>query len=123
MLPLLVYGYENGQVHLVDRSSQPLTVTAEELAKARARVKDDKFHILALGAPDVSKLPTAVQKGIWQSISLYTEAPSKGARDNFGFAAYQKWAAMWTNTRNTQSWERLFAPGPCMYAALAGGMG
>lgn len=123
MLPLIVYGYENGQVHIADRSSQPLTVKVEELAKARARVKDDKFRVLALGAPDMSKLPAAVQKGIWQSISLYTEAPPKGARDNFGFAAYQKWAAMLTNTRNKQSWERLFAPGPRMYAALAGGMG
>jgi len=123
MLPLLVYGYENGQAHIADRSSQPLTVKAEELAQARARVKDDKFRILALGKPDMSKLPAAVQKGIWQTINLYTEAPPKGARDNFGFAAYRKWAAMLTNTRNKQSWERLFAPGPRMYAALAGGMG
>lgn len=30
---------------------------------------------------------------------------------------------MLINTRNKQSWERLFAPGPRMYAALAGGMG
>ncbi len=123
MLPLIVYGYENGHVHIADRSSQPLTVTADELAKARARVKDDKFRVLALGAPDITKLPAAIQKGIWQCISLYTEAPPKGARDNFGFAAYQKWAAMLTNTRNKQSWERLFAPGPHMYAALAGGAG
>jgi hypothetical protein len=123
MLPLLVFGYENGKVHIADRSSQPLTVTADELAKARARVKDDKFRVLALGAPDMSKLPAAIQKGIWQCLSLYTEAPPKGARDNFGFAAYQKWAAMLTNTRNKQSWERLFAPGPRMYAALAGGVG
>jgi hypothetical protein len=123
MLPLLVYGYEDGKVYIADRSSQPLTVTADELAQARARVKDDKFRVLALGAPDVKKLPSAIQKGIWQCISLYTEAPPKGARDNFGFAAYQKWAAMLTNTRNKQSWERLFPPGPRMYAALAGGVG
>lgn len=123
MLPLIVYGYENGMAHIADRSSQPLTVTVDELAKARARVKDDKFRVLALGAPDMTKLSAAVQKGLWQCISLYTEAPPKGARDNFGFAAYEKWAAMLTNTRNKQSWERLFAPGPRMYAALAGGVG
>lgn len=123
MLPLIVYGYEAGKVHIADRSSQPLTVTVEEMAKARARVKDDKFRVLALGAPDLAKLPTAVQKGIWQCIALYTEMPPKGARDNFGFAAYEKWAAMLTNTRNKQSWERLLPPGPRMYAALAGGEG
>ncbi len=123
MLPLIVYGYDNGTAYLADRSSQPLTVTVDELAKARARVKDDKFRVLALGAPDMSKLPTAIQKGIWQCIALYTEQPPKGARDNFGFAAYEKWAAMLTNTRNKQSWERLLPPGSRMYAALAGGVG
>lgn len=123
MLPLLVYGYENGRVQVADRSNQPLTVSAAELAQARARVKDDKFRVLALNPPDPHKLPGAVQKGIWQSIALYTEAPPKGARDNFGFAAYQKWAKMLTNTRNKQGWERLFAPGARMFAALAGGVG
>lgn len=123
MLPLIVYGYDGGKAYIADRSSQPFTVTVETLAQARARVKDDKFRVLALGAPDLAKLPSAVQKGIWQCIALYTEQPPKGARDNFGFAAYAKWAAMLTNTRNKQSWERLFAPGPNMYAALAGGVG
>jgi hypothetical protein len=123
MLPCLVFGYENGQAHLADRSGQPLTVTADELMRARARVKDDKFRVIALNAPDMKKLPSAIQQGIWQCIALYTEKPPKGARDNFGLAAYQKWAAMLTNTRNKQSWERFFPPGSRMFAAIAGGYG
>ena len=76
-----------------------------------ARVKKGKYRVLALGATDLSKLPNAIQKGIWQCIALYTEAPPKGGRDNFGFAAYEKWGKMLTNTRNKQSWERMLAPG------------
>jgi hypothetical protein len=120
MMPIVVYGYENGTVSIADRSSQPLFATADELAYVRARVKKDKFRVLALGAPDLQKLQGAIQKGIWQCIALYTEAPPKGGRDNFGFAAYEKWAKMLTNTRNKQSWERMLAPGSRMYAALAG---
>jgi hypothetical protein len=120
MLPILVYGYEDGKAYIADRSGKPLTSTADELARARARVKKDKFRVLALGAPDPKKLPGAIQKGIWQCIELFTEPPPKGTRDNFGFAAYQKWANMLTNTRNPQSWELLLAPGSRMYAALAG---
>ena len=120
MLPILVYGYEEGKAYIADRSGKPLTATVDELARARSRVKKDKFRVLALGAPDPKKLPAAVQKGIWQCIELFTEPPPKGTRDNFGFAAYQKWASMLTNTRNPQSWERLLAPGGRMYAALAG---
>ena len=120
MLPIVVYGYDGDTVHIADRSTRPLIVAADELAKARARVKKDKYRVLALGTLDRKKLLGAIQKGIWQCIGLYTEAPPKGARDNFGFAAYEKWAKMLTNTRNKQSWERLLAPGRRMHAALAG---
>lgn len=120
MAPLLVYGYENGKAYLADRSSQPLVVDAEVLQRARARVKQDKFRVLALDPPDPAKLASAVQKGIWQCISLYTEAPPKGSKDNFGFAAMQKLAHLLTNTRNKHSWARLLPPGNRLYAALAG---
>jgi hypothetical protein len=120
MMPVVVYGYEDGRVHIADRSSAPFSVSADALAQARARVKKDRFRVLALGQPDRDKLPNAIRKGIWQCISLYTEAPPKGGRDNFGFAAYKKLAAMLTNTRNKQSWERLLPPGRRMFAALAG---
>jgi hypothetical protein len=54
---------------------------------------------------------------------LFTEKPPKGARHNFGFAAYQRLADMLVNTHNKQSWERFFAPGMRMYHALAGSVG
>jgi hypothetical protein len=120
MMPIVVFGIEGETVHIADRSSKPLTVTTEELSAARARVKKDRYRVVALDAPDRSKLPGAIQKGIWQCISLFTEAPPKGGRDNFGFAAYEKLASMLTNTRNKQSWERLLPPGRRMFAALAG---
>ena len=120
MLPIVVHGHTDSEIHIADRSSQSLLITNSELATARARVKKDKYRVLALGAPDLSKLPGAIQKGIWQCIALYTEAPPKGGRDNFGFAAYEKLAKMLTNTRNKRSWERMLAPGSRMFAALAG---
>jgi len=120
MMPIVVYGYQDGKVNIADRAGRPLSATAADLATARARVKKDKFRVLALGAPDLNKLPGAIQKGIWQCITLYTEAPPKGGRNNFGFAAYKNWAEMLTNTRNKLSWERLLAPGSRMFAALAG---
>lgn len=120
MLPVLVYGYIDGKVYLADRSAKSIVVDADTFAKARARVKQDKFRIMVLDHPDMSRLSTAVQKGIWQCISLYTEAPPKGARDNFGFAALQKWADMLTNSRNKHSWVRLFPIGSALFNALAG---
>lgn len=120
MMPFLAVGTDGRTVSIADRSSQPLHVSMADLAKARGRVKEDKFRLMTLDMPQTSKLAGAVHKGICQAISLFTEAPPRGARDNFGFAAYKKFAELLVNTRNKHSWERYFAPGVRMYHALAG---
>ena len=120
MMPVLVCGYEDGEATIVDRSSRPLKVPADVLQAARGRVKKDKYRVVTLDAPDWRRLPTVVSQGIYQCVSLFTEAPPKGKRDNFGFAALQHWANMLTNTRNKQSWARYFEPGERMWMALVG---
>ena len=120
MMPILAVENDGKIVTIADRSSQPLHVSMADLTQARGRVKDDKFKLMTLYAPQTSKLAGAVHKGISQTIALFTEQPPRGARDNFGFAAYAKFAEMLINTRNKHSWERYFAPGVRMYHALAG---
>jgi hypothetical protein len=120
MQPLVVYGYEKDTVHIADRSHAPLTASRADFNKARARIKKDKFRLMTLAAPNLTKLKDAVQKGIWQCVQLYTEKPPKGAKTNFGFEAYRHWANMLTNTRNTQSWERFFPAGFALWSALVG---
>jgi len=120
MIPSLALETDGQAVALVDRSSQPFHVSMAELTRARGRVKEDKYKLMTLDVPQTAKLPAAVHKGICQAISLFTEEPPKGGRDNFGFAAYKKFADMLVNTRNKHGWERLFAPGARMFHALAG---
>jgi len=120
MLPILAVETDGKSVTIADRSSQPLHLSLADLTKARGRVKEDRYRLMTLDTPQTTKLAGAVHKGIYQAISLFTEEPPRGARDNFGFAAYAKLAEMLVNTRNKQSWERVFAPGIRMYHALAG---
>jgi hypothetical protein len=120
MMPILALETDGGSVTVADRSSQPFQMSIEDLTKARGRVKDDKYRLITLDAPQTAKLAGAVHKGICQAISLFTEEPPRGGRDNFGFAAYEKLAGLLVNIRNKQSWERFFAPGIRMYHALAG---
>ncbi|RLT38950.1 MAG: DUF4872 domain-containing protein [Chloroflexi bacterium] len=63
-------------------------------------------------------MPAAVQAGIGDSIKLYTEKPPKGARHNFGLAAYRNWAEMLTNPKQKGSWAKEFPAGPKLYAGL-----
>lgn len=120
MYPIIVYGYEEDSdtVWIADRARVPLTVTPAELAAARARVKKDKFRILTLEPPDLDKLPVAVQQGIWDCVKRYTEAPVAKAKNNFGFAAFQRWADLLAKPNQKMSWEREFPAGPKMYAGL-----
>jgi hypothetical protein len=120
MFPIVVYGYDeaNDTVHIADRAQVPLTVTTEVLADARARVKKEKFRVLTLDPPDPEKLVTAVQMGIWDCIKLYTEAPPKGSKNNFGLQAYRWWHELLTRPKARLSWAREFPPGRKMYAGL-----
>ena len=123
MFPILAVSIEGDDILVADRSSQPFRLTMEELTKARGRVKDDRYRLITLDAPQPAKLAAVVSKGIYQCIQLFTEKPPKGARHNFGFAAYHRLADMLVNTRNKGSWERFFSTGVRMYHALAGSVG
>ena len=120
MAPIVVYGYDGkgDTVWLADRARVPLTITTADLAKARARVKKDKFRLLTLDPPDLDKLAVAVQQGIWDCIRRYTEAPVAHAKNSFGLAAFQRWADLLTQPKQKLSWEREFPAGPKMYAGL-----
>jgi hypothetical protein len=73
---------------------------------------------MTLEPPDPGKLPGAVQKGIWDTIRLYTEAPPKGSRNNFGLQAFEYWQELLTRPKARLSWEREFPAGPKMYSGL-----
>ncbi len=120
MMPILVYGHDGpaGQAQIADRARVALTVSAAELQAARARVKKDKFRLLTLDPPQPEKLASAVRLGLCDTVKLFTEKPPKGARNNFGLAAYQHWARMLTRPKQRLSWENQFPAGLPLYAGL-----
>lgn len=120
VMPVVVTAIEGDTALVVDRSQRPFRVPLAVLTAARGRIRENKYRVMCLDGFDPARVPSAVQKGLWQAISLYIDAPPKGKRDNFGLAAYQYWAEMLTNTRNKMSWERNFAPGRRMTSALVG---
>lgn len=120
MQPIVIYGYDGsgGRVSLADRARVPLFAAPSQLAPARAKVKKLRHRILTLQEPDAGRLEDAVRAGLRDSVSLYTEKPPKGARHNFGFAAYQRWADALRKPGMRGSWEREFPTGRKMYAGM-----
>lgn len=120
MFPLVVYGYDDtaNRAWIADRARAPLQVTLDELAATRGRVKAHKHRLLTLEHPDLAKLQNAVRMGIADTIRLFTEAPPKGTRKNFGFAAYQWWIELLTKPKARLSWEREFPAGAKLLSGL-----
>ena len=118
MFPLLVYGVDGDVAHLADRAAVGLTCSAETLQTARGRIKKDKHQLTTLEAPDFDKLPAAVTEGINFTISIFTEKPPKGSKNNFGFNAYQHWVKLLTKPKQRGSWEKEFPIGIKQYSAL-----
>src|SRR5688500_20136297 len=98
MMPILAVKADREAVTIADRSSQPFHLSMADLTRARGRVKDDKYRLMTLDAPQPAKLAGAVHKGICQTISLFTEEPPRGGRQNFGFAALAKQDELLVNT-------------------------
>lgn len=120
MFPMVVYGYDEAadRVSIADRARVGLWTTTAELAAARSRAKNNKHRLITLEAPDSDKLPAAVSAGIWDCIRLYTEAPPKGSKNNFGLAALRWWAELLIKPKARLSWEREFPAGTKMLAGL-----
>jgi hypothetical protein len=117
-IPVVAYGLEDSCVSLSDRAAVPLRITPEELLRAWGRTKDNRYKLVTLELPNLDSLPRAVQAGIESCIRLYTEAPPKGARTNFGFAALNHWADMLVKRTGKNSWAKVFPRGRALYAGL-----
>ncbi|MDE0197435.1 MAG: DUF4872 domain-containing protein [Caldilineaceae bacterium] len=120
MQPVVVYGYDDeaDRVSIADRSRVPLFATTGQLAAARSKVKKVRHRVMTLALPNSDMIPEAVEAGIRDCIQLFTEKPPKGARHNFGFAAYQRWADALRKPKMRGSWDKEFPRGRKMYAGL-----
>lgn len=118
-MPLVIYGYEpdKGEAYISDRSRVGLTVTTDDLDKARGRIKKERQRLILLGAPDDAALPDAIRQGLADTVALMTEKPPKGAAKNFGLKALRHWADMLQKT-SKGSWAREYATGRPLLAAL-----
>lgn len=117
IFPTLVYGHDGQTVSIADRARVPLTVTADELAKARGRTSSNKYRLMTLDAPDVGKLQSAVEAGIRTTTAyMLDEPPLKPMKGKFGLDAFQRWVDLLASTKK-DGWAKAY-PGAKLYAIL-----
>ncbi|MBZ0288958.1 MAG: BtrH N-terminal domain-containing protein, partial [Anaerolineae bacterium] len=120
IFPILVYGHDGQTVNIADRACVPLTVSAEELAKARARTASNKHRLMTLDVPDSDMLPGAVEAGIRTTTAyMLDEPPLKPMKGKFGLDAFARWADLLTSTKK-DGWAKAY-PGARLYGILLTG--
>jgi hypothetical protein len=118
MLPIVVYGYENGTAQIADRASVPFTIPAEALEVARAKVPAERHRQMTVGVPNTARLALAVRLGIEACLRHFLEEPPlKEMRGMFGLAAFEHWAAA-LESRSESGWRSAYPPGQKLYTML-----
>jgi hypothetical protein len=106
--------------HIGDLADQPIAIPLDALADARARIKKDKRRLLTLSAPKKPlKLDVAVRDALAACHAGLHGAKGKGnAKTNFSLASFQLWGQRLHDSRDQESWERIFTPGSRLWRGL-----
>ena len=105
--PLIVYERSGDSYAIDDRSAARITVPAERLAAARARVGSYKHRLITIDPERVAlDLRPAVEEGLRLQVEHLSETS-----DSFSLPAWRKWARMTTDARNKKGWPTVFADG------------
>jgi hypothetical protein len=111
---VVAYASTAAGVRIDDRNTRPLTVPADALHRARARVvsyRNKMVVVEAATAPE--KLADLVRDGIRECAGHLG-----GTSASFALPAWQKWARLLTDRRNAKGWPTVFADGRGLATAL-----
>jgi hypothetical protein len=109
-----VFGQEDGNYLLDDRSQKPLTVNSESLSQARARIGSYKNRLLLLQSNGSDfDLPAAIMTGLEDCVDYLSQSSQ-----TFALPVYKKWAKMMTDSKNKKGWPVVFKEKVGLYSTL-----
>ncbi|MEQ3550074.1 BtrH N-terminal domain-containing protein [Pseudonocardia nematodicida] len=113
---VVVHGFDGGRYHLDDRNLAPLSVPAERLEAARARV--GSYKNLALVPRPTGPVPEEVlRRAVLAGIADCAEQLG-GTSASFALPAWAKWARTVVDPRAAKGWPSVFADGRGLVGAL-----
>lgn len=111
--PVLVYA-GGDRLHLDDRNLAPLTVSSDDMERARARVGSYRNCLVSItSGPADLDVGAAVRAGIADCVTYLG-----GSSDSFALPAWRKWARLVTDTRAAKAWPTVFTDGRGLTDAL-----
>ncbi|MFI5492946.1 BtrH N-terminal domain-containing protein [Actinoplanes sp. NPDC051859] len=111
---VVAYAATDAGVRIDDRNTRPLTVAADVLHRARARVVSYRNKLVVVEAATApEQLADLVRAGVRECAEHLG-----GTSTSFALPAWQKWAKMLTDRRNAKGWPTVFADGRGLTTAL-----
>jgi hypothetical protein len=103
-----------GTALIGDLADDPIPMPLADLAKTRGRIKKQKNRLLSVPAsPSSPDLAPLVREGLRACHEGLTKGPS-----NFTLETFRKWAERMHGSKDKESWERIFTPGPRLWNGL-----
>jgi hypothetical protein len=111
---VVAYAATGAGVRVDDRNTRPLTVPADVLHRARARVVSYRNKLVVVEAATApEKLADLAREAVRECAGHLG-----GTSASFALPAWQKWARLLTDRRNAKGWPTVFAGGRGLTTAL-----
>ncbi|HKZ55069.1 MAG TPA: DUF4872 domain-containing protein [Anaerolineales bacterium] len=98
-----------------DLAQEPIKLSLDALAQARARIKKDKNRLLAIqrsnGVPDL-------RQAVLQGLAACAEGLTRQRLSNFTLEAFKSWADRMHGSKAKDSWQHVFPPGHRLWMGL-----
>ncbi len=109
-----------GTALIGDLTDYPVTRPLKDLEESRARVKKQKFRLLSIGRPasPVKDLRALVEDGLGRCHHVFLNPTLPQAKGNGKLGVLETWANRLQNPKDSQSWEKVFQPGPNLVRGL-----
>jgi hypothetical protein len=111
---VVAYAATGDTVRIDDRNLRPLTVPADVLHRARARVSSYRNRLVVVSAVQPLEKPAELVRDAVRDCARQLG----GTSASFALPAWQKWAKLLTDRRNAKGWPTVFADGRGLATAL-----
>lgn len=115
--PIVVYGREEERYLVDDRNGARLSVAAEDLARARARIPSYENRLVVMDPAATELEADTLTAGVLAGLGDQIEHLSAGS-SSFSIPAFAKWAKMLVSTTDAKGWPQVFADQRGLLGAL-----
>lgn len=105
---ITVYSLTDDEAEIGDLTDEPITISLDELAESRARIKKQKNRVMTVAA---AQNGLDLREAVTAGIKACHDGLVNQRMKNFTLEAFKTWADRIHGSKGKDSWEQVFPPG------------